>query len=85
MGWDFLGTILKIFLERGEIVTALSVDTVDEKIVQQVLSEYNLTSLKFELLPYRQYKPYDEIIDFHVQNYEQGKTIVAVTCLLTVL
>ncbi|KAB2336738.1 hypothetical protein F7731_10315 [Cytobacillus depressus] len=83
-GMGLLGTILKIFLERGEVTTALSLDSVNEHTVQLVSREYNLNSLHFELLPYNQFRTYEEIIDFHMQSYIKKKTEVAVTCLLTV-
>lgn len=83
-GIAFLGTVLKIFLERKEITTSISVDTIDGKIVQQVLQEYNLHALNLELFSYDRYRTYEEIIDFHVQNFTDKKTEVAVTCLVTV-
>lgn len=83
-GMGLLGTILKIFLERGDVATAISLDSIDEKTVQLVSSEYKLNSLHFELLPYKQFRTYEEIIDFHMQNYTKKRTEVAVTCLLTV-
>ncbi|WP_042477257.1 hypothetical protein [Bacillus ndiopicus] len=83
-GIAFLGTILQIFLERKEITTSISVDTVDEEIVLQVLKEYNIHSLNFELFSYERHGTYEEIIDFHIRNFNAKKTEVAVTCLVTV-
>ncbi len=83
-GIAFLGTVLKIFLERREITTSISVDTMDGKMIQQVLKEYDLNSLSFEFFSYDRYRTYEEIIDFHVRNFNEKKTEVAVTCLVTV-
>ena len=84
IGMGLLGTVLNIFLNREKITTSLSVDTVDEKAIQLVLDEYKLNDLHFELFPINNYKPYDEIVDFHVNHYMNKKTEVAITCLLTV-
>ncbi|AMQ07120.1 hypothetical protein [Sporosarcina psychrophila] len=83
-GIAFLGTLLKIFLERKKTTSSISVDSIEGETIQQLLREYSLTTLKIELFPYERKQTYVEIIEFHVENYKEKNTEVAVTCLLTV-
>lgn len=83
-GISLLGTCLRVVQDKETIVKRISLDTVDETTVRLVLNEFSLNNLSFELLPYERYKPYDELINFHSDLYEKGKTQVALTCLLTV-
>jgi hypothetical protein len=75
---------MRVVHDKGTVVKRMSLDTVDEKTVALVLHEFALNDLTFKLLPYDHYKPYDELINFHVELYEKGETEVALTCLLTV-
>ncbi|WP_438318045.1 hypothetical protein [Sporosarcina sp. FA9] len=83
-GIAFLGTLLNIFLERKETTTSISVDSIEGETIQQLLKEYSLTELKIEIYPYDRNQTYEEIIEFHVKNFREKNTAVAVTCLLTV-
>lgn len=83
-GMALLGTCLQVMQENGRFVSRMSLDTVDEGIVKSLFSEYHLEKINFELLSYQGYKDYDEIISFHLQNYQAGKSEVALTCLLKV-
>ncbi|WP_416145413.1 hypothetical protein [Planococcus koreensis] len=83
-GMALLGTCLQVMQEHGRFVSHMSLDTVDEGIVKSLFSEYHLDKINFELLSYQGYKDYDEIIDFHFQNFKAGKAEVALTCLLKV-
>lgn len=83
-GISLLGTCMRVVHDKGSVVKRMSLDTVDEKTVSLVLKEFSLQNLSFELFPYDHYKPYDELINFHLEKFEQGKTEVAMTCLLTV-
>lgn len=83
-GMALLGTCLQVMQENGRFIQKMSLDTVDETIVQSLFSEYQLDKISFELLPYKGYLEYDELIGFHVQNYQSGKTEIALTCLVKV-
>ncbi|MGI2328128.1 hypothetical protein [Planococcus sp. YIM B11945] len=83
-GMALLGTCLQVMQENGRFVSRMSLDTVDESTVKSLFTEYRLDKISFELLSYEGYKEYEEIIDFHVQNYNSGKVEVALTCLLKV-
>ena len=83
-GISLLGTCMRMAHDKGSVVKRMSIDTVDEKTVRLVMNEFSLQDISFELFPYDHYKPYDELINFHVQHYENGNTEVALTCLLNV-
>lgn len=83
-GMALLGTCLQVMHDQGQFIENMSLDVVDESIVQSLFSEYQLHNIKFELHHYDGTVNYDELIDFHVQNYRSGKTKVALTCLAKV-
>jgi hypothetical protein len=83
-GISLLGTCMRVVHDRGEVVKRMSLDTVDRETVGLVMNEFSLQDLSIELYPYHHYKPYDELIDFHVKEFEKGNTEVALTCLLNV-
>lgn len=83
-GISLLGTCMRVMQDKKVFINRMSLDTVDEKTVELVLKEFSINNLELELLSYKHYKPYDELIDFHTNLFEKGKTQVALTCLLTV-
>lgn len=83
-GMALLGTCLQVMHDHGQFIKNMSLDIVDESIVQSLFSEYQLNNIKFELHHYDGTVNYEEIIDFHVRNYRAGKTEVALTCLAKV-
>ncbi|HSI67155.1 MAG TPA: hypothetical protein VK947_07050 [Planococcus sp. (in: firmicutes)] len=83
-GMALLGTCLQVMVENGGVINKMSLDIVDESTVQSVFEEYDLQSIHFELLPFKGYLDYDELIEFHVEKFRTGKSAVALTCLLNV-
>lgn len=83
-GMALLGTCLQVMHDQGQFIENMSLDVVDESIVQSLFTEYDLHNIKFELHQYTGTVDHDEIIDFHIQNYRSGKTTVALTCLAKV-
>lgn len=83
-GISLLGTCMQVVRDKGEVVKRMSLDTVDMETVGLIMNEFSLHDLSLELCPYKHYKPYDELIDFHVKHFESGNTEVALTCLLNV-
>ncbi|MDE0583051.1 hypothetical protein ON064_08375 [Planococcus sp. A6] len=83
-GMALLGTCLQAMHEHDQFIKHMSLDIVDESIVQSLFSEYQLNNIKFELHHHAGTVNYQEIIDFHINNYRSGKTKVALTCLAKV-
>ena len=83
-GLALLGTCLQAMQENNRFIQKMSLDTVNEKIVQSLFSEYHLEKVSFELFPYEGYTDHEKLIDFHVKSYQAGKAEVALTCLVTV-
>ncbi|SIT72752.1 hypothetical protein [Edaphobacillus lindanitolerans] len=83
-GMALLGTCLRVMQELGSDVKRMSLDKVDEELVQEMFSEYALDRLQFELCPVSGYDCNDELIAFHSECFESGKTEVALTCHLGV-
>lgn len=83
-GMALLGTCLQVMQEKDKFISRMSLDTVDKPTVKSLFTEYNIDKISFELLSYEGYKDYDEIINFHVENYRSGKVEIALTCLLKV-
>jgi hypothetical protein len=80
-GISFLGTYVHVIQDQGRFVKKVSLDTVDEKTVQLVLDEFSIDDISIKLYPYNNYRPHQEIVDFHVSHYENGETEVAFTWL----
>ncbi|MFY3792317.1 hypothetical protein ACOQFO_11645 [Ureibacillus sp. MALMAid1270] len=83
-GISFLGTFLRIVKERGQFVSKISLDTIDKKIVQQLLSEFSIDDCLISLSPYEYTKSSDEIVDFHIEQHRLGNAEVAITGYLSV-
>ncbi|KGR80051.1 hypothetical protein [Ureibacillus manganicus] len=83
-GISFLGTFLKIIKERGHFVSKISLDTIDKKIVQQLLSEFSLEDCLISFSSYEYDKSYEEIVAFHVEQHRLGNSEVAITGFLSV-
>lgn len=80
-GISFLGTYAHVIQDQGRIIKKMSLDTVDEKTVQVVLDEFDLKDISIKLYPYHDFKPHEEIVNFHVSHYEKGESEVALTWL----
>lgn len=83
-GISFLGTFLRIIKDRGHFVSKISLDTIDKKIVQQLLSEFSLEDCLISLSPYQYNKSYEEIVAFHIEQHRLGNSEVAITGFLSV-
>jgi len=80
-GISFLGTYAHVIENQDRIIRNISLDTVDEKTVQLVLDEFSIHDISIKFYPYNDYRPHEEIVNFHVSHYEKGETEVALTWL----
>jgi len=83
-GISFLGTFLRINKERGHFASKISLDTINQNIVQQLLSEFSLEDCFISFFPYDYHKSSEEIVDFHVEQHRLGHAEVSITGFLSV-
>ncbi|MDN4608122.1 hypothetical protein [Sporosarcina highlanderae] len=74
-------TLLEAQLQEGKIFNRISLDTVQETEVE---IKKSIKSMELYTFPYSGYLPIQEIIDFHLDLFREGKVDVAVTCVNTV-
>ncbi|WP_078429081.1 hypothetical protein [Alkalihalobacterium alkalinitrilicum] len=80
-GSSLLGTFLEIVIHEGNSVKELSLDTIQKEEIAQVQKAHALNSLNIYSYSYSGYEPAEDIIKFHQQLFEQGRSQVAVTCI----
>lgn len=78
-GSSLLGTLLEAHLREGGFQQA-SLDTIQESELDILKNTYFLGDLNIHTFSYNEYEPAEEIIHFHKELYEKGKTEVALTC-----
>ncbi|ARD48276.1 hypothetical protein [Sporosarcina sp. P33] len=70
-------TLLEAQLQEQKIFRSISLDTIQIKDVQ---AQTPLNLLTVRAFPYKGYHPVNEIIDFHLQAFEEGQIDAAITC-----
>lgn len=74
-------TLLEAQLGEKKVFKSISLDTMQETEVE--IKGSNM-SMELHTFPYSGYYPIQDIINFHLKLYQEGKVEVAVTCVKTV-
>ncbi|WP_102349648.1 hypothetical protein [Bacillus sp. Marseille-P3661] len=64
--------LLDISYKDKKSLNKLSIDTIPQNEVLETFTELGLNTGELQLLPYKGYKPKDELVDFHYQLYKKG-------------
>ncbi|RDU38179.1 hypothetical protein DRW41_01005 [Neobacillus piezotolerans] len=80
-GASLLGKVVEANLEMDKVLKVISLDTIQEEELDTTKRFFSLQDLKVFSYSYPDYRPNEEIIRFHQQLYEEGKSEVAFTCL----
>ncbi|WP_209121296.1 hypothetical protein [Alkalihalobacillus sp. BA299] len=83
-GSSLLGTFLEVLMHEGKEINQISLDTIQQTEIEFIQEAYSLNLLDIHAYSYIGYEPAEEIIAFHQELYEQGKSQVAVTCIKAV-
>jgi hypothetical protein len=78
-GSSFLETLLEAQVHRGKIYQSFSVDVVNTEEMRNVLDFGNLNKLTFYNSPWKGYQYISDLITFHKEQYESGRTEIAIT------
>ena len=80
-GSSLLGTLIEMMMKNEGRLKDISLDTIKESEVEFISKAHSLDEFNFHIFSYNNYREPKEIIDFHQQSFEAGKSQVAFTCL----
>ncbi|TMW70462.1 hypothetical protein [Alteribacter natronophilus] len=83
-GSSLLGKLLKAQYRHGNILPAVSLDTISDAEVASFKKMFSLEELTIYNLPYEGYLPADELTRFHEDLYNEGKVNAVFTGLRSV-
>ncbi|MCF6411637.1 hypothetical protein [Pseudalkalibacillus salsuginis] len=83
-GASLLGKVLEAFMDSEGVVQKISLDTIQEQELHTTKQYFSLQKLQIFPYSYPDFRPMDEIVDFHRSLFEKGKTEIAFTCIRAV-
>jgi hypothetical protein len=79
-GSSLLGTLLEAIVHEGNGFPLISLDTIQQSEIDSIQKTYSLESLTITTYSYSGYEPAEDMIRFHQELFNQGKSNVALTC-----
>ncbi len=83
-GASLLGKVLEALMDLEEVVQKISLDTIQENELHTTKQYFSLQKLQIFSYSYPDFRPVDEIVEYHRSLFEMGKTQVAFTCIRAV-
>lgn len=78
-GSSFFGILLEAQLTEQTVFQQVGIDTISDEEISKILSYYNLEKLTYYNHPFEGYDKIQNLVEFHKDLYEQGKTEVVIT------
>ncbi|PAB59584.1 hypothetical protein [Anaeromicrobium sediminis] len=75
-------SILKVFFEMHRLgidYTKLSIDSINEEALEEVIDEMDIKLKKYYVIPYEENIEYEKLADKHYKLWKEGKVNLAVT------
>lgn len=80
-GSSLLGTLLEVLVHKENGLPTISLDTIQDSEIDALQKAHSLESLSIATYSYSGYEPAEDMIRFHTDLYNQGKSDVALTCI----
>ncbi|TLS38699.1 hypothetical protein [Pseudalkalibacillus caeni] len=80
-GASLLGKVVESYLDMGKVLKRISLDTIQESELETTKRYFSLQKLEIYSYSYPDFRPVEEVVEYHRKLYEEGKTEVAFTCL----
>lgn len=84
VGSGLMRTFIQMVYHNNFDLKRISFDTYLEQEINEIFNELDMTPDYYNVLPYERYMNEEKIIAFHLSEYQEGKTDVAVTCIQAV-
>ncbi|KMY53314.1 hypothetical protein AC623_04340 [Bacillus sp. FJAT-27231] len=80
-GSSFMKALLEAGYKDQKCLNNISIDMLDEKDIYETYGDLQITHENIYWYEYKGYTPIQEISDFHINLFNEGKVSVCVTCL----
>ncbi|MGM0793042.1 MAG: hypothetical protein ACQEUD_23420 [Bacillota bacterium] len=80
-GASLLGKVLESYLDKERVIKSISLDTIQEEELETTKRYFSLQSLEIHSFSYPDFRPVEELAEFHIKLYREGRTEAAFTCL----
>lgn len=78
-GSSLTNVLLHVGYQEQRRLQKLSLDSLSQKLVDETFAELRLDAEHVHLYPYSNYRPVQELIDFHRLRYESGRVETCIT------
>ena len=78
-GSSFFGILLEAQLASNQVYRKVGIDTIESEEFEKILSYYQLGELSYYNHPFKSGQSSDDLVHYHTQLFEEGKTEVVIT------